>query len=173
MDGLILELKSMAVEDSPRMKREHAKLLLVTLYGAILSLVNGGTDLIAISLACKLFENFHYPRVEEAAVLGLRKSTALDDYVSSLYQRFGEDAVLEATELEEEKAHAYGWMLCLRAAFKKVAKCDPPQRTPETVRQVFLDRVYSTNEFSAENYPKDTLHKLDELEATYRALVRG
>lgn len=170
-DGIIADIERMGSEDPPRMLREHARFLIVTLYGAILALVRGSSDLASISLACQVFEGLHRPRVEEAACLGFRRGERLDTYLESLYERYGEDAVLEATELQEEKAYAHRWMLNLRDAFREVVNRPEVERTPGNVRAAFLQLTQEANSFSDRTPSKDPPHKIADLEVTYRTLT--
>lgn len=152
------------------MKVEHARFLIVVLYGAILALVEGNQDLASVSLACQLFEDFHRPAVEGACVFWQSNQSERDEYLDRQIERFGIDEVAEATELQLEKDNAFGWMLCLRRAFVNVVNDCPKTPAAGTIRREFLSTVFKTNTVRHSENGKQSLLNIDDLRTTYRAL---
>lgn len=152
------------------MKREHAKYLIATLYDAIIALVSGSTDLMSISFASHIFEHFHAPVIEEAIVWLSTDREMADEQIAWWNEEFGEDAVLEATELNLEKQDARIWNSRLRLAFKEVLKLPEKERTAGNVQAAFLRSVEFYNSESSGLYFDTQPLRLEELHATLRTL---
>jgi len=173
-DGFIQEMEQLGNQRYPEMTREHAKFLIGTLYGAILSLSDGNATLVSISLACQLFEDFHSAPVRGHASLGQRGAYCgdrFDEYLARKQAEFGEDVVLEATALNDEKCHAYSWMLVLRKAFVDVAQQPNDKRTIDNVRTAFQSAVEQWNEGLANEFPNEPPLDFRELKDTYLRLT--
>lgn len=170
MEGFIAEFERIGKKQFPRMKREHALCLVVSLYSAIAALVSGTCDLIDVSVTSHVFDEFNKPIVEGAILNGVcPDSESYDALLSRQCETYGEAAVLEATEIQAEKSLARNWNHELRRAFTQVAQYPESERTLEAVRDVFLERVESRNDLIAQSYPNQPLLKLDELNAALRA----
>ena len=171
MEGFIAEFERIGKQQFPRMKREHAVCLVASLYGSIMALVSGNCDLIDVSIMSQIFEEFNQPIVEGAILNGVcPDSGSYDVMLARQYEAYGESAVLEATEIQAQKSLARSWNDELRSALIEVANYPESARTPEAVRDLFLERVKNRNEVVAQSYPNQPVLRIDELRATLRAL---
>lgn len=166
-EGLIASLVEMK-GTSGELTLEQASFLITSLYRSIECLVAGDGDLVGLSIASHLFQEFGRTTVE-AAITPV-PTQDLDEAIAYRNERYGEDAVLQATAVQQECEDAWRWNLELRSAFREFARIPEAEQTLGSMRDLFIRSVNSRNNGFAAQYPRRRPLLLDELRSVLRDL---